>query len=263
VDERTLDAAALVLDERDRTGSLFAGFPDGLAPRTEAVAYAIQGRAAELRAARRATTAAGHKIGSTTPVMQAYLAISSPCSGIMLADTVVGDGAEFEVPPHGVLGVECELAVRLGRDLPARDEPYTRDELAHAVSSCMAAIEVVEDRYVDWRTLDAPTLIADDFFHVGAVLGEERADVDPRDLHLARGSMRLDGSVVGSGTGADVLGHPLAALGWLADSGAGLRAGEVVMLGSLVETNWVAAGMRVRIDNEPLGPVEVTFQAGA
>lgn len=264
--DELLAVAAHILLERENSGDLFAGFPDSLRPPSEERAYAIQERAADLRIKNTGSALAGYKIGSTTPVMQAYLGIANPCSGTMIERTVVASGATFEVPANGVLGVECELAVRLARDLPGRELPYSHEELADAVASCMAAIELVEDRYVDWRALDAATLIADNFFHVGAVLGVEHTDFDPRRLDETAGEMRLDGALVGVGLGSDVLGHPLTALGWLVSGpgvrAEGLRAGQVIMLGSLVETHWVVAGMTVRIDNDLLGSVEVSFTGG-
>ena len=126
----------------------------------------------------------------------------------------------------------------------------------------MAAIEVVDDRYADWRALDAATLTADDFFGAGAILGRE--DVPWRDLDLGRvaASMSINGREVGSGIGADILGDPLEALVWLANGPAreaGLRTGSIVLLGSLVQTHWVEPGDVVTIDNVPFGSVSVTF----
>ncbi len=59
-----------------------------------------------------------------------------------------------------------------------------------------------------------------------------------------------------------MLGHPLNALAWLANAQheyglPGLKAGEFVMLGSLVQTQWLNAGDRVRIAIEALGEVSL------
>jgi len=162
-------------------------------------------------------------------------------------------------------GVECEVAVRLGTDLPPRPDgaPYVRGELAPMISECLATIEIVENRYVDYGQLDAATLIADDFFGAGLILGEARVEFDPNDLDQTTATMLIDGVEVGSGRGGDILGHPLEALAWLTNSlnarGSLLRAGEVVTLGSLVATNWVEAGSTVTIINDPLGEVTVRF----
>jgi 2-oxo-3-hexenedioate decarboxylase/2-keto-4-pentenoate hydratase len=161
------------------------------------------------------------------------------------------------------LGVECEIAVVLAVDLPPRVEPHTRGSLTAAVSGCMAAIEVVADRYADYAKLGAPTLIADDFFNAGAVLGPVLEGFDPDGLADVTASMLVDDREVSRGVGADVMSHPLEALAWLANSasqrGMTLRAGEFVLLGSLVPVQWIQTGASVKIINDPLGTASVTI----
>jgi 2-oxo-3-hexenedioate decarboxylase/2-keto-4-pentenoate hydratase len=58
------------------------------------------------------------------------------------------------------------------------------------------------------------------------------------------------------------MGHPLHALAWLANSLAehgqpGLKAGEFVLLGSVVETQWLKPGDRVEIDIPQLGELSL------
>src|SRR5262249_36104503 len=152
----------------------FGGFPDEARPRDEAEAYETQTALHTLLEEAGRGEGVGHKIGCTTPTMQAYLKIPRPAAGGGFATTLQHvDGrvrhADFVRP-----GVECELAVRLSRDLDARDAPFERSEIRAAVGSIMAAIELVDDRYSDWGNLGALTLIADDFFGAGCVLGPER-----------------------------------------------------------------------------------------
>ena len=67
--------------------------------------------------------------------------------------------------------IECELAVRLGRDLPKEAEPYTRESVRAAVSEIMAAFELIEDRHADYKTSKALSLIADNAWNGGIVIG--------------------------------------------------------------------------------------------
>jgi 2-oxo-3-hexenedioate decarboxylase/2-keto-4-pentenoate hydratase len=106
-------------------------------------------------------------------------------------------------------------------------------------------------------------MIADDFFNDASVLGPLRP-FDPALDHAAlRGTTRINGTEVGRGTGADVLGHPLDALAWLANllaaRGPGLRAGEFVSTGSVVETKWMARGDDAVVEVEGLGTVRARF----
>jgi 2-keto-4-pentenoate hydratase len=125
------------------------------------------------------------------------------------------------------------------------------------------AIEIVDDRYVNWETLGAPTLIADDFFAAGIVLGTPVARSAIADLVQVEGRALINGEEAGRGTGADVLGHPHNALAWLANhlasQGGGLRAGEIVMTGSLVKTVWLKAGDEATMEFSGLGHVQVRF----
>jgi 2-keto-4-pentenoate hydratase len=196
--------------------------------------------------------------------MQAYLNIPRPAGGGVFEPTVQHDEGTFRHADFIRPGVECELAVRLSRPLDAARKPFEREEIASAVGSVMAAIEIVDDRYTDWGSLGAPTLIADDFFGAGCVLGtEHEGRHDDVDLQKVSARMTINGTEVGSGVGTDILGDPLTALVWLVNQMAGhghsLAAGTFVLLGSLVQTHWVEPDDVVAVENVPLGTVTARF----
>jgi 2-oxo-3-hexenedioate decarboxylase/2-keto-4-pentenoate hydratase len=244
-------------------GGLLDDLGDEARPATELDAYRAQAIARPLLEAAGFGRQAGWKIGCTTRVMQAYLGIGNPCAGAMFAANVWHGRHAFTVPGSGRLGVECEIAVRMTRDLPRRGEAYEPADMPAAVAASMAAIEVVQDRYVDYPSLDTPTLIADDFFHYACVLGAQAESLPPQSLREVTGTMAINGRPVGHGVGTDILGDPLNVLSWLANScaawGTPLLAGDVVLLGSLVQTQWVQAGDVVTIANDPLGEVVAEF----
>lgn len=252
------EAAARLLRDHRQAPAAFPGLPEALAPRDLSAAHAIQERLHTLLEADGWGARTGWKIGCTTEVMQRFLGIAHPCAGGMLAGGIHDGTADLSATPMHRPGVECEIAVRLAHDLP----PGTTDPgaLAAAVGEVFAAIEIVDDRYADFRALGAPGLIADDFFHAAAVLGGATGNWRDLDLAAVEGSLSLDGATVDTGTGAAIMGHPFAALAWLsadlAGRGRALRAGEVVLLGSIVKTRWVPRGTRVAIDLGPLGRAE-------
>jgi len=255
-------AAALIASTR-LGGELLGDLGEDVRPPTELDAYRVQAITRRLLETAGFGRQSGWKIGCTTKVMQAYLNIASPCAGTMFqANTWPGRHA-FAVPPRGRLGVECEIAVRLARDLPKRDAPYEIADMPAAVAASMAAIEVVQDRYVDYPSLDTPTLIADDFFHYACVLGPPSESMRPESLRDVTAAMTINGLQVGRGTGTDILGEPLQVLCWLANStaawGTPLLAGDVILLGSLVQTQWVQVGDAVAVTNDPLGEVAASF----
>jgi 2-keto-4-pentenoate hydratase len=231
-------------------------------PQTEADGYRIQDALHDLLAADFGAVV-GYKIGCTSPVMQQYLDIPHPCGGGVYAKGVHESGASLSTKDFVRVGVECEIAVRLARDLPATEAPFTAEWVAEAIEAYLPAIEIVDDRYADWQTLGAPTLVADDFFAAGCVLGKPVARTAAPDLLRVIGRALVNGNEVGQGTGADVLGHPYNALAWLANhlaaDGKGLHAGAIVLTGSLVKTVWLKAGDSVVMELAGLGSVEVTF----
>lgn len=235
--------------------------PAGWRPRDELDGYRIQQALNRMLTDAGMGAVAGHKIGCTTSVMQQFLGIPNPCGGDVFEKAVLYGSAS--VPRSGFvkLGIECEIAVRLGRDIFPQDAPFTRDTVAPAVDAVMAAIEIVDDRYQDFRALGVPTLIADDFFDSGCVLGEPVHEWRNLDFARIAGTTYINGAEVGRGTGSLVMEHPFEALAWLARSraerGVGLRKGVFVLLGSVVETKWLNAGDRARIEVEGLGELSL------
>jgi 2-keto-4-pentenoate hydratase len=85
------------------------------------------------------------------------------------------------------------------------------------------------------------------------------------DLGAIRGRILVNGEIRGEGVGADLLGHPFEALAWLAGSEAaavfgGLKAGQVVFLGSVTPPVWLDGPCQVTAEFDVLGKVEVTFR---
>jgi 2-keto-4-pentenoate hydratase len=257
--------AAAALVESRLSGRQFEGLAEEVRPRSTLDGYRVQGAVHALLREAGSGRQGGWKIGCTTPVMQAYLGVDGPTAGAMFLANMWRADHRFTVRSPRILGVECEIAVRVGADLLRRESGYTTEEVAGAVAAAMAAIEVVEDRYADYRSLDTPTLIADDFFHYGCVLGPEVESVDPRALSAVTGTMTVNDVVVGRGVGSDILGDPLEGLAWLANTcvmlGTPLLAGDVVLLGSMVQTHWVEPGDVVVAHNDPLGEVGASFAA--
>src|SRR6478736_2837304 len=259
--EKILAAAQTIASAR-RNRTPLASLPPELAPDDEAEGYRIQ-RAVHDLMLPNAGSLVGYKIGCTSPVMQQYLDIPHPCGGGVFANGVFDSGASLNTGDFVRVGVECEIAVKLARNLALTEEPFTAEWVAESIEAYLPAIEIVDDRYVDWQTLGAPTLVADDFFAAGCVLGKPVARVGLPDVLHVTGRALINGAEVGRGSGADVLGHPHNALAWLANhlaaDGKNLRAGQLVLTGSLVKTVWLKAGDEVVMELEGLGRVSATF----
>ena len=208
-----------------------------------------------------AASPAGFKIGATGRRMQEYLGQSGPAAGFMEAGNVYRGSADLRFAAFIKPGVECEVAVRLSRDLPPGS--YTAGQVVGAVGEVIAGIEIVENRYDDLGTLGTPTLVADQVYHCAAVIGE-LGGVDWRTLDVGsmRGRISVDGVMRDEGVSSDLMGHPFVCLAWLASSEVaaafgGLKAGQVVMLGSVTPPVWLDAPGDVVVEFPPLPAVRV------
>ena len=259
--QKSSEAAELIAKARQDRVAL-PQLPPRLRPLNLSEAYAIQEKV-HRRLASQHGDLAGYKVGCTSKVMQDYLAVYEPCSGGIPEELIHCSGDILRFDDYVRVGVECEIAIRLGNDLVPHSSCVSRSEVATAIEQVMPAIEIVDDRYVRWEDLGAPTLIADDFFAAGVVLGAP-IPANAIDLLHVHGRALINGVEVGHGTGADVLGHPLEALAWLANDLASrdqyLRRGQIVLTGSMVRTIWLERGDTVQMEFTGLGIVEVAFR---
>lgn len=259
--DKILAAAKFIATAR-RSRAPLAALPSDIVPADEAEGYQVQRALHDLMRPQLGSLV-GYKIGCTSKVMQEYLDIPHPCGGGVFEKGVHDSGVKLAASDYVHVGVECEIAVKLARDLLLPEQPFTAEWMGEAVEAYYPAIEIVDDRYVKWETAGAPTLVADDFFAAGCVLGAAVARSAVPDLLKVAGRAIINGKEAGSGTGADVLGHPHHALAWLANhlagEGRGLHAGQIVLTGSLVKTVWLSAGDHVRMELDGLGVVEATF----
>jgi 2-keto-4-pentenoate hydratase len=236
--------------------------PPALVPRDVAEAYAVQDAFVRLKA-RYCGRVAGHKIALTTPRMRALVGLDTPIAGRLHAHQLVRGPGSVQAAEYGRLIVEFEIAMQMARDLPPEGAPYTMERAADAVGAVMPAFELADDRGADYATLSARglELAADNAWNDGAVLGQPVANWRGLDLAAVRGEATINGIVVGAGQGADSMGHPLAALAWVANHLAGrgqkLRRDDIVITGSLVTSKFPQPGDRVRFDAGALGSVQL------
>lgn len=234
--------------------------PQDQRPRSIDESYALQDRLNELLMPALGVPV-GYKIGCTTTVMQSYLDIPHPCGGLIFQSTVFNGHGEYSAGALCRPGVECEIAVRLRSDM-ADKQTYTAPDCVGFVDSVMPSIELVDDRWIDYRSVDVHSLIAENFFNAGCVIGSP-VSLSYDALAETEGRLKVNGVLLGEGCGADILGHPYEALSWLANHqvlrGSPLRAGDIVSLGSVVKTHWLGVGDHVEIEFDGLGSCALTL----
>ena len=255
--------AAGELVRQHRAKERFAALPAPWTVDDEAFAYAVQDCFVRELERLRDTRACGYKIALTTPAMRQMVGFHDSISGRLLQDQMYASGSTIRAADHRHLLIEFEIAFRMAADLPHADEPWHRDSVLPYVACAQPALEIADDRDADYRQLAGSilTLAADNAWNQGLVLGEPVTGSSAAQLAAASGVATIDGREVGRGTGADVMGHPLDALAWLANHlqqrGLLLAAGDVVTTGSLVTSKFPRAGNTVGFDIDSLGSVSL------
>jgi 2-keto-4-pentenoate hydratase len=248
---------ARFFDEAHQKRADYANLPDRMAPKSVAEAYAAQQALSDLWE-KRLGPVAGRKIATTTKVMQELMGIDHPCGGLIFASRIHRSPATIRKADYVNVRVECELAVRLGRDLPKEPKPYTRDSVRTGISQVMAAFELIEDRHADYKTTKALSLIADNAWNGGIVIGQAIELPKALDLNGIGGTLKRNGKPDGSGKTDD----PLGALAWLAnlaaDQGRPMTAGMVVITGSVITTVDIAPGERLDFELSGIGSTSMT-----
>lgn len=250
--------AALILAEARRSGQPIEGLPSEVAPTTEEEAWAVQREVMRL-------------LGLSVGGWKCAAPPGRPQSGAaMPAAGFVRSPARQALPWGQQLGIEAEIAIRIGADLPGRPgRPYTRADILDAIAGVMAAIELVQSRYTDLRAVSNFEAMADSIAHFGFVYGEDAPGW--RSLDLAKRPVRL---TFGEEVKVDQIGgnpssDPLLPVVWLANRlpeiGTHLRAGEVVTTGSCTGLIFANPGtpepLRISATFEGLGGVSLDLVA--
>jgi len=260
MDATAISRAATLLIEARRSNKPLTGLPPDCRPASVAEGDAIQ----DAVTAGLGLTVFGRKIGCTAEAQQKFLGVDGPFLGRMFAETSHFSGVTLHTGAFAMLGIEGEFAFRLSQDMPLRDTPYSRDEVA-AVAALHPAIEIVSTRYQDWRapSVGAPSIVADNGAHGAFIEGPAAKDWRGIDLSKHKITLTVDGKQIGAGTGAEVLGHPLDALAFAVNTcakrGQALKAGDIVSTGTCVGFHVVGPTAHVVVDIGALGRVELRF----
>jgi 2-oxo-3-hexenedioate decarboxylase len=248
-------AKALASAEGDRRE--LRPFTDDDPDLDETTAYDAQwaGVQARLNAGERL---AGAKLGLTSRVKQQVMNVDQPLYGWVTGGMLLPHGEQVRLERFIHPRVEPEIAFLLGRDL---ETPATVTSVLAATEAVLAAVDVLDSRYADFR-FRLPDVIADNASAAAFLLGPRAVPPeDLVDLSLIGCVLRVGGDVVATAAGAATMGHPAAAVAWLANRleprGQRLTAGMLVFSGGLTEPVPLQAGVSVTAELDGLGSIDV------
>ena len=246
-----LQAVDALLDAR-RTASPIADLPAELIPLDMAEVYFVQDAIAQAFG-----PIGGWKIGAATPD-------ATPVFAPMPAAWIAPSGSELTGPRWRYRGVEAEIAFLVGKDLPPRATPYTREEALAAMASCHPAIEVLESAFIDPMQAKKLAFLADLQMHGGFVYGPPFEAWRTFDFNTEKVTLLIDGVIRVERTGSNTSGDLLKLIPWLANEGAartgGLRAGQWITTGSWTGNTPSTSNSSVNVQFQTAGNVSLRYE---
>jgi 2-oxo-3-hexenedioate decarboxylase len=215
-------------------------------------AYSVQRLGLQLRSAR-GERVVGFKMGFTSEAKRVQMSLGSPIYGYLTDAMRVHGAVRVDGGVHPK--IEPEIAFVTGRELKGN---VTRDEALRACVGVAPALEMLDSRFTGFRYFSLPDVVADDCSSWRFALGDLQPPCDVADLRMR---MSIDGRVVQEAQSSAISGHPADSLvqlcAMLALHGQALPAGSIVLAGAATAAEPLRAGMRVLLEVESLGTVEV------
>lgn len=251
-----IEKAATALHAARVERRVIDGLPADSRPANLEDAYRIQDRLID----KIGLSIGGYFSGGTNPAIQKRLGLDGPYCARLLDGYIRPSPASVRAADFPPIILECEFVFVLGRDLPALETPYARDEVAAAVETAHPGIELVAGHLKDWADQDIYSIISDNGTD-GALFYGPGSPPQAVDCSRIDVTLFVNGTEVQTGHGRNVLGHPLEALTWLVNAciarGEGLTKGQFLSTGSATPMQPVAAGDVAVADFGALGRVEL------
>ena len=232
------ETAKMFLEELDSLND-HKSFAPSVRSSTLSDGYAIQDAFHDLLVDR-GHSISGWKVALTSKAMQEFCGVTHPLAGAVFDRDVHEGPTQLDLSKHLHLGIECEIAVFINRDLASDIGPHTRESVSGAVETCSPAFELIEDRNANYSILDTFDLVAENAWNAGVIIGVGPTEWKTLDLENGSTKLEVNGELVGEGKTGDALGHPLDAVAWLAnhlnERGTHIKAGQFIMTGSSVVT---------------------------
>ena len=256
--ENTKETAKYLLKQHQKK-QRFRILPDAFMPRDIQQAYEVQDHFHQISGRGKL---GGFKIALASKVQQQLTGINYPlCGRIYLNEILTSPACVYLKDYHG-FGLEFELAITLSNDLNKQMGIFNETNIIQYIDSVSPAFELIIDRNADYRNLEALTMIADNAWCSGIVLGDPIADW--KNLNLNKLQSRLFWNNEKPQLASVGAANPISSLVWIANlitsQDRKLLAGDVIITGSVIKTRAPKVGDKVRYNIANLSEVEITVK---
>ena len=208
---------------------------------------------------------AGYKVALTNPAAQRMLDVPHPVFGRLLTARLHESGVTLRAADYVIRLIEVEVGFRMAADVPLVEGGHDRRSIAGYVGPLYPAIELVEHHFAGIDRFTPESLASDNAIHGAWIHGAPVDDWHGLDLAAQPTRLVVNGEERLTGSGGNVLGHPLEVVAWLANElprhGLALSRGDFVTTGVTTDEIYPAeAGERLLADFPGIGQVELGFE---
>jgi len=245
------------LDKAEATCIPIEPLVDSYAGMEEKDAYQIQWMVASraLRAQRRLM---GYKVGLTSLEAQKYFKVFEPDYGHLFDSMAVNEDSEIDLSKLIQPKIEGEIAFVLGRDL--KGPGITPSQVIRAIEYVTTSFEVIDSRIKNWK-ITAKDTIADNGSSARYVLAGQKTKLETVALPHLGMALYKNNEVAVTGSGAAVMGNPINAIVFLANTlgkhDRALLEGQVILSGSIGGMVAMGPGDYFTVEIQKLGRATV------
>ena len=253
--DRLEQIAKFMLDQH-KSKQNFQNLPETLIPKNLNEAYKIQ-EIFQKNSGR--GQLGGFKIALASKVQQELCGIDHPIAGGIFANEIKSSPETFELDNFHGLGLEFELAVTLSDDLKPGMEPFDKNNIKQFIKSLSPAFELIIDRDADYSNINPLTMITDNAWCSGIVLGRELSNWEKLNLDVIRSQLLWNDEAPQDAMIKDA--NPLESLSWvsnlLTSLGRTIPKDSVIITGSVIKTRAPNKGDHIIYKVEDLSEVEI------
>ena len=253
--DRLEQIAQFMLDQHNSKQN-FQNLPETLMPKDFDEAYKVQ-QIFQKKSDR--GELGGFKIALASNIQQELCGIDHPIAGGIFAKEIKNSPSTFELSNFHGLGLEFEIAVTLSEDLKPDMGSFDKDNIRQYIKSLSPAFELIIDRNADYSNINALTMITDNAWCSGIVLGKELPNWENLDLDVIKSQLLWNDEPPQNAMIKDA--NPIESLSWVANlllsHGRTIPKGSVIITGSVIKTRAPQIGDHIIYKVDNLSEVEI------
>ena len=180
----------------------------------------------------------GFKIALASKIQQELCGIDHPIAGGIFNNEIKSSPTTFQLNKFHGLGLEFEIAITLSHELNSKMGLFDSKNIKKYIKCLSPAFELIIDRGADYSNIDALTMITDNAWCSGIVLGKELPDWKNLNLEKLKSKLYWNKEVPQDALINDA--NPLESLSWVANllisQGRVIPKNSVIITGSVIKT---------------------------